>query len=133
MVKVTATDLDEKNDFGDGYGDIAYFLKPDSQFFTIDRDSGIIEVRADLDREKDVINEYQLTVIAQDGGGKLNEPMNQAVAEVIVKIGDINDNPPRFVDCPSQISFAEDAVVGLDGDTRSIRVVDSDIEENGQV
>ena len=59
--------------------------------------------------------------------------MKKAVAQVIVKIGDINDNPPRFVDCPSQISFPENAVVGLDGDTRSVRVVDNDIEENGQV
>ena len=76
MVKVTATDLDEKNEFGDGYGDIAYYLKPDSQFFTIDKKSGIIAVRADLDREKDVINEYQLTVIATDCGGTEITPPN---------------------------------------------------------
>ena len=79
-------------------------------------------------------NEYYVKVIARDGGGILNEPHRDATTEVVITIEDINDNPPRFVECPEVISFDEDEQIGMDGpNPKSVRVSDRDIYENGDV
>ena len=79
-------------------------------------------------------NEYYVKVIARDGGGILNEPSRDATTEVVITIEDINDNPPRFVECPKMISFDEDEQIGMNGpNPKSVRVSDKDIYENGEV
>lgn len=129
--------MDAKNSFGDGYGDIGYALKPESEYFNINKVTGEITVKADLDREAEgAIGVYYLTVIAMDGGGlRVTEPPLTATAEVNITVIDINDNAPRFVECPKIIEFDENEPVGRGAarNTRSLRVQDKDIRENGDV
>ena len=128
--------MDGSNSFGDGYGDIGYFLKPESEYFNINKVTGEITVKADLDREAEgAIGVYYLTVIASDGGGIRSEPARTTSAEVNITVIDINDNAPRFVECPQKLEFAENEPVGRGAAVNAMlmRVKDADIRENGDV
>ena len=61
ILTVKATDLDEKNAVSkDGYGDVGYFLPPDSNF-GVRRETGEVFVKNEgLDRE--FSNEYTINV-----------------------------------------------------------------------
>lgn len=57
--------------------------------FRIDEETGVIYTAVgDLDREKNP--EYQLKITATDGGSRVG------TAQVVIKIKDVNDMPPRF-------------------------------------
>lgn len=83
---MTATD----KDFGE-YGQVTYDIFSDEmkEYFTIDKDKGIIEAKTTLDREERKL--YEIPIIATDYGGK------SGFTTVKVKIGDENDNPPLFL------------------------------------
>ena len=53
--------------------------------------SGELRTLLDLDREE--IDQYNLTVTVQDSGS----PALSSNTSVIVTIGDVNDNSPRFI------------------------------------
>nr|CAB3229665.1 cadherin EGF LAG seven-pass G-type receptor 2 [Phallusia mammillata] len=88
VVTIHATDLDsgvnrlihytfDNGDDGDGS-------------FTIDRMSGTVRTAQLLDRES--ISQYRLVAFAVDGG----TPPKSSSVTIIVKVLDVDDNPPRF-------------------------------------
>lgn len=58
--------------------------------FELTPDSGIITLRAPLDRETQA--EHRLVIRARDGG----DPPLSATATVRLTVADVNDNPPEF-------------------------------------
>ena len=69
----------------------SYSLARISDKFEIDPGSGVIVVTGMLDREV-TPNGYNLTVHAIDNGS----PPATGSATVLVKLGDVNDSPPRL-------------------------------------
>lgn len=75
--------------------------------FSINDQTGDIHAMKKLDREEKA--EYTLTaqVINRDTDEPLEPP-----SEFIIKVQDINDNPPQFIDGPYQASVPEMSSVG---------------------
>lgn len=84
-LQVTAKD----EDFGE-YGTIVYDIFSDQmkEYFSIDKVKGEIVTKIRLDREEQKV--YEIPVVATDGGGR------SGFATVRVRVGDQNDNAPRF-------------------------------------
>ena len=61
----------------------------ENNFFHLNERSGSLETRAVFDREEKA--KYRLTVTADDGG----TPSQTGTAQIIVVIGDVNDNDPK--------------------------------------
>lgn len=94
-------------DMGDG--NIKYILSGEGAgtIFVIDDKTGNIHATKTLDREEQA--EYTLTAqaVARDTNKPLEPP-----SEFIVKVQDINDNPPIFLQSPYYASVAEMSNVG---------------------
>ncbi|XP_042544933.1 protocadherin Fat 2 [Dipodomys spectabilis] len=103
VMQVTAQDDDDGSD-----GELQYFLRAGTGLdaFSIDRDTGMIQTLAPLDRE--FIPSYWLTVLAVDRG---SVPLS-AVTEVYIEVTDVNDNPPRISQAVFYPSVLEDAPLG---------------------
>ncbi|XP_060710121.1 cadherin-23 [Hemiscyllium ocellatum] len=90
---------------------ITYRFDPDTSahtlsLFQINRVTGVITVRGQIDREKG--DYYLITVIADDGG-----PKKDSTVKVIITIEDENDNSPVFdATSDSSVEIPEDAAVG---------------------
>ncbi|XP_032868636.1 cadherin-23 isoform X2 [Amblyraja radiata] len=108
---------------------ITYRFDPDTSaqtlsLFQINRVTGMITVRGQVDREKS--DYYLITVIADDGGPKKDSTV------VIITVEDENDNGPVFdAGSDSSVEVQEDAPVGKQVAVISAR--DLDAERNGQV
>lgn len=86
VVEVIATDKDSGNN-----GRISYSLEPDGlSFFSIDPTMGTISADVELDRELRSVVRFHVT--ATDQG----TPQLSSSAIVVVTLGDINDNTPKF-------------------------------------
>ncbi|XP_067876522.1 cadherin-23 isoform X3 [Heterodontus francisci] len=108
---------------------ITYRFDPDTSaqtlsLFQINRVTGVITVRGQVDREKG--DYYLITVIADDGGPKKDSTV------VIITIEDENDNSPVFdATSDSSVEVQEDAPIG-----KRVAVVfahDLDAKKNGMV
>ena len=98
IIKVSATDKDlDKN------GQISYNIFGGNTYdtFRIDAATGEIFVQKKLDYE--TISEYRLSIQAQDQGA----PPRTNSTDVIVKIIDVNDNPPVFHAAPYRDTVPE--------------------------
>uniref|UniRef100_A0A8D0BYG7 Cadherin-23 n=1 Tax=Salvator merianae TaxID=96440 RepID=A0A8D0BYG7_SALMN len=122
VLRVQARSIDNLNQ-------ITYKFDPNTNaqalsLFKINGITGVITVKGQVDREKGDF--YTLTVVADDGGPKLDSTV------VTITILDENDNSPHFdITSDSSVSVAEDASVG-----RRIALVlarDPDAGSNGQV
>uniref|UniRef100_A0A803SRL7 Cadherin-23 n=1 Tax=Anolis carolinensis TaxID=28377 RepID=A0A803SRL7_ANOCA len=122
VLRVQARSIDNLNQ-------ITYKFDPNTNaqalsLFRINGITGVITVKGQVDREKG--NFYTLTVVADDGGPKLDSTV------VTITILDENDNSPQFdITSDSSVSVAEDSSVG-----RRIALVlarDPDAGSNGQV
>ncbi|XP_048837558.1 protocadherin Fat 4 isoform X6 [Brienomyrus brachyistius] len=83
------------SDIDDGInGEIRYFVENENVPFTID-DLGHMITTAALDRE--AVNSYRLTVVGRDMHP--THPLNSSVT-VSVKVSDVNDQWPRFLNGP---------------------------------
>lgn len=71
-------------------GRVRYSLPDTEDAFLLDPDSGIVTLRAPLDRETRA--SYSLRVLAADAG----EPVRTATALLSITVADVNDNPPEF-------------------------------------
>ncbi|XP_022240676.1 fat-like cadherin-related tumor suppressor homolog isoform X3 [Limulus polyphemus] len=81
--------------------------------FTIDNQTGIVRLHKPLDREQ--VAFYNLTVQASDYG----TPQLSSVATILVRVQDINDNPPEFAQKFYHANVSEKDDVG----TEIIRVL----------
>lgn len=96
-----------------GDGSIKYILTGEGAgtTFTIDDSTGDIHAIQRLDRE--VKSQYVLRAQARN---RLTDRPLEPESEFIVKIQDINDNEPRFLDGPYQASVPEMSKIGDYGD-----------------
>ncbi|KAL3877420.1 hypothetical protein ACJMK2_035126, partial [Sinanodonta woodiana] len=86
VINITATD----NDTGT-FDKVSYSLSGGSNLFSVNNETGQVFTNCQpeqLDREK--MSNIYLTIIAKDGGGKMNQ------AQIVVHLDDVNDNPPIF-------------------------------------
>ena len=125
---VSASDLDKLDD----YGKVWYELKNGQGRFEIERESGRVFTHGtDLDRE--LIDAFYMSVEAVDGGGI------RTSAQLIIRLNDLNDNPPQFVNTllnPGEFQF----VVGLIEENSAkwlepvrLQTVDRDLGDNAIV
>ncbi|XP_054259786.1 fat-like cadherin-related tumor suppressor homolog [Macrosteles quadrilineatus] len=77
----------------------------DSEYFTIDAASGLVQVAKPLDKTR-----YSLVVVATD----LGDPPLSTAANLHVLVVDVNDNPPEFSSRSHQALVSEDAEVGTE-------------------
>ncbi|KAM9307583.1 cadherin-20 [Gastrophryne carolinensis] len=97
------------SDMDEGDGSIKYILTGDGAgtMFTIDDTTGDIHAIQRLDREE----RAQYTLRAQALDRRTSRPM-EPESEFIIKIQDINDNEPKFLDGPYTASVPEMSPVG---------------------
>ncbi|XP_034029812.1 neural-cadherin [Thalassophryne amazonica] len=114
VAQVSATDLDSGL-----HGQIHYVIlkdeSGDSQFFSIDSNSGVIVTQASFDREQKA--SYLIEVQSQDGSksarpGQQDQP-NTDTAYIRIFITDVNDNAPAFDQVVYEVSVEEDKEVGF--------------------
>lgn len=74
-------------------GEVTYSMTPLSAPFYIDTNSGVIRVKASLDRE--TIDTYSLTVTASDRDPNIAD-IKSSTVNVTVTLTDVNDNDPVF-------------------------------------
>ncbi|XP_022108017.1 protocadherin Fat 1-like isoform X2 [Acanthaster planci] len=120
IVQILATDADSG-----AYGEVTYSILRGDLFdqFTINEKNGLISVAAELDREQ--TSSYSLIIRASDGG----EPAQFNDVSVQVSVGDINDNPPRFLRSNYTVIKREDMAVN--SKLVQLNVTDPDSSVNG--
>ncbi|XP_046352646.1 protocadherin-11 X-linked-like isoform X1 [Haliotis rufescens] len=94
------------------------------KYFSIEEKSGDVKVIKKLDYEEE--KQYRFVVMVKDNG---TSPYSSQ-AEVIVNIGDVNDNAP-YITVRSSFDVSEDADV--DSFVASFKVTDRDSNENREV
>lgn len=92
-----------------GEGKVKYVLMGEgaSSIFTIDEDTGDIHAIKRLDREEQAY--YTLRAQAVDYG--TSRPV-EPESEFVIKVQDINDNEPKFLDGPYNTRVPEMSPVG---------------------
>ncbi|XP_017865167.1 PREDICTED: cadherin-23 [Drosophila arizonae] len=115
-----ATDADEG-----AYGQVVYYLQEldgDNDVFSISthQGKGILRLQGELDYERKSL--YQLRVLAIDRANQ--GPVNTGTAAILVKVKDIEDQPPEFVEVQAVARIAEDAPVGTK--VLRVRAIDGD-------
>ncbi|XP_055907178.1 cadherin-23 [Eupeodes corollae] len=127
VTTLEATDEDEG-----AYGQVVYYLQEldgDNDIFSIStyQGKGILRLSGKLDYETKSL--YQLRVLAIDRANQ--GPVNTGTAAILVKIKDIEDQPPEFIQVQAVARIPEDAPVG----TRVLRVkaIDGDRGINNQI
>ena len=85
--------------------DITYsILGTNFGIFVIDMTTGILSIIDSTDIDREVTDEYQLTIVATDGG---TSPLDDSLT-LTVTIDDINDNPPVFPHNDLTLEIVED-------------------------
>lgn len=108
VTTVEATDSDEG-----AYGQVVYDLQElegDNEVFSITtvNGKGVIRLVRDLDFERK--NLYQLRVLARDRSNQ--GKVNTGTAALLIKVRDIEDQPPEFVSVTPVIRISEDTKAG---------------------
>lgn len=114
LTTLEATDEDEG-----AYGQVVYYLQEldgDNEVFSIatNQGKGVLRLERELDYERKSL--YQLRILAIDRANQ--GPVNTGTAAILVKVKDLEDQPPEFVEVQAVARIAEDAPVG----TRVLRV-----------
>ncbi|XP_068628013.1 fat-like cadherin-related tumor suppressor homolog [Battus philenor] len=102
-----------------------YLTGDNAQHFAIDKETGVITVAEDLDRE--TVAEYKLVAHAQDR----DRPEWECSTELEVALDDVNDNAPRFSTDTYSVTLPEDADVGTL--VAKVHATDADLGENSLV
>ncbi|XP_053376534.1 neural-cadherin-like [Mercenaria mercenaria] len=112
IATVNASDIDGDID-GDGVVRFWYELKftddKDQQYFSIDRQSGVLSIVKRLDRDQPNGNaEFIFTVeVADEDPNDPSKTPRYGFGEVVVRPIDINDNPPMFPEEARQMTVME--------------------------
>lgn len=122
VITVKAVDNDEGRN-----GSVTYNIIQgnDGGVFEINSLTGKIGLKSALNREKQA--EYTLNVLATDGG----TPPRVGETEVIVKVGDENDNSPVFQPASLRASVRENAPAGAS--VLQVTATDADVGINAKV
>ncbi|XP_067852704.1 uncharacterized protein [Heptranchias perlo] len=125
IVKVNAVDMDEGLN-----GEVIYSFSDHTphrvrELFSLDSTNGEIRVTGIVDFEE--AENYQISVQAKDRGPY---PV-PAYCKVLVKVTDINDNPPEIITTSTSSTIPEDA--SLDTAVALFRVTDRDSENTADV
>ncbi|XP_071218798.1 cadherin-7-like [Salvelinus alpinus] len=110
------------SDVDKGEGQVKYVLNGQgaTSIFTIDENTGDIHATKRLDREE----QAYYTLRAQARNRKNNLPM-EPESEFVIKVQDINDNEPKFLDGPYSARVPEMSPVG----TSVVTVVATDADD----
>lgn len=120
LTTLEATDEDEG-----AYGQVVYYLQEldgDNDIFSIStyQGKGVLRLAGELDYETKSL--YQLRVLAVDRANQ--GPVNTGTAAILVKVIDVSDQPPEFVQVQAIARIPENTEVG----TRvlQVRAIDGD-------
>ncbi|XP_036234309.2 cadherin-23 isoform X2 [Bactrocera oleae] len=120
LTTLEATDEDEG-----AYGQVVYYLQEldgDNDIFSIStyQGKGVLRLTGELDYETKSL--YQLRVLAVDRANQ--GPVNTGTAAILVKVIDVGDQPPEFVQVQAIARIAENVDIG----TRvlQVRAIDGD-------
>lgn len=120
ITSLEAFDADEG-----AFGQVVYYLQElenDNDMFSIStyQGKGVLRLIGNLDYETKIL--YQLRILAVDRANQ--DPINTGTAAILVRVTDIEDQPPEFVRIQPVARIAEDAPIG----TRVMRIhcVDGD-------
>lgn len=107
------------------YGQVVYYLQEldgDNDIFSISthQGKGVLRLQRQLDYETKSL--YQLRILAIDRANQ--GPVNTGTAAILVKVKDIEDQPPEFVEVQAVARIAEDAPVGTK--VLRVRAIDGD-------
>ena len=91
----------------------------------MNKNSGEVRTTTQLNRES--TSKYTLVIIAQD----INLQCHKGRTELIVDVGDTNDNSPKFDRNPYQFSISEDKAVTYQ--LGFVSATDKDIGTNGKL
>ncbi|XP_058798620.1 cadherin-23 isoform X2 [Phymastichus coffea] len=127
LATVEATDLDEG-----AHGQVVYHLQEsdgDNELFSVStvNGKGVIRLIGQLDYERKYL--YQLRILAIDRA--INEKVNTGSTAILIKVQDVEDQPPEFVSMPSVARISENAKIGTS--VLQVRAVDGDKGINNQV
>ncbi|KAL0881086.1 hypothetical protein ABMA27_002212 [Loxostege sticticalis] len=127
IATVEATDLDEG-----AYGQVLYHLQEldgDIENFSVQtvNGKGVIRVTNSLDYEKKSL--YQLRVLAVDRANQGR--VNTGTAAILVKVQDVEDQPPEFVVASPVTRIGEDAPIGTS--VLQVRAIDGDRGINNRI
>ncbi|XP_014808376.1 PREDICTED: protocadherin alpha-3-like [Calidris pugnax] len=125
VIRVNATDLDEGTNANISYSLQHLFPQDGREVFGIDRNSGEIRLRGDLDFED--VGLYRLQVDASDQG---NPPLS-GHCKVVLEVLDVNDNAPEVWVTSLSVPVPEDASLGTV--VALLSVSDGDSGANGRV
>lgn len=108
VTTLEATDRDEG-----AYGQIVYYLQEldgDNDVFSIitSQGKGVVKLSRDLDYEEKSL--YHLRVLAVDRAN--HEPINTGTAAILIKVKDVDDQPPEFSYVNPIARISEDIPVG---------------------
>ncbi len=102
VINISANDSDPGRN-----GEVSYSIASDA--FAIDVNTGQISTRVMFDFESETQpKEYTLIAVAEDGG----LPVKSSTAEMIIMVGDANDNCPVINDIESNLEVTSDVPIG---------------------
>jgi len=120
VFQLNATDADR-----DDFGRITYSIPSSAalEVFSIDEETGEVMTRRPLDRESRRL--YELPVMASDAGGKTGH------ATLKIRVGDANDNRPRFLLAAYRANIHANLSVGQS--FLKVQAIDADLDENARI
>ena len=120
VFQLNATDADR-----DDFGRINYSIPSSTalEMFSIDEETGEVMTRRPLDRESRRL--YELPVTASDAGGKTGH------ATLKIRVGDANDNRPRFLLAAYRANIHANLSVGQS--FLKVQAIDADLDENARI
>ncbi|XP_050735758.1 cadherin-23-like isoform X6 [Eriocheir sinensis] len=128
LTKLLATDQDEGP-----FGQVIYRLEADTESdvekFTISTvdGEGVLRLVGDLDYERKSL--YQLRVLAVDRA--ISGQVNTATAALVVRVGDVEDQPPQFIHAPPVTRIPED--IPVNSGVLEVKAVDGDRGVNNRI
>ncbi|OXU32081.1 hypothetical protein TSAR_007838 [Trichomalopsis sarcophagae] len=127
LTTVEATDLDEG-----AHGQVVYYLQEtegENDVFSITtvNGKGVIRLAGQLDYERKYL--YQLRILAVDRA--INEKVNTGSTAILVKVQDVEDQPPEFISMTPVSRISENSKVGTS--VLQVRAIDGDKGINNRV